>query len=150
MPSVDRLLSAPFTAALLAALTTTPIPALAQGASTAAKPASSQIMEDLVLAAAVNTCEMAVTEKIPVEKTAVSAAKSIVFVVESQHGSQIEGAGKVDPGQIFNVTFARTILSIKRGCYGKLGASDKSFVDKVVADLEKAVKSQPAQKPATR
>ena len=105
-------------------------------------------MEDLVLAAAVNICEMAVTEKVPVEKTSLSAAKSIVFVVESNHGSQIEGVGKVEPGQIFNVTFAKTIFNVKRGCYPKLASTDKAFVDKVVAELEKAVKSQPTQKPA--
>ena len=137
-------------AALLTALSATPFTAFAQTAGSPAKPASSQTMEDLVLAAAVNTCELAVSEKVPVEKTSVSAAKSIVFVVNSQHGAQIEGAGKVEANQIFNVTFARTILNIKRGCYDKLGTADKAFIDKVIASLEKAVKSQPSQKPSSK
>ena len=148
--SVDRLFSARLAAALLTALSATPLTAFAQTAASPVKPASSQTMEDLVLAAAVSTCALAISEKVPVEKTSVSAARSVVFVVESQHGAQIEDAGKLEPNQIFNVTFANTILSIKRGCYAKLGTADQAFVDKMVVNLEKALKSQPAQKPSSK
>ena len=35
----------------------------------------------------------------------------------------------------------------KQGCYDRLTAADKTFVDGVLSEVEKAAKSQPQQQP---
>ncbi len=150
LPLVFNSIPARLAAALLGTLCLPPLPALAQAANTVATPASTQTMADLILAAAVNSCELAVSEKVPIEKISVSAAKSIAFVVETRHASQIQDAGKVEPIQIFNATLAQTIVSIKNGCYAKLAQADKVFVDKMIDQLQKAVKASSQNQPAKK
>jgi len=142
---VDRLFSARLAAALLTALAAAPLPALAQAAAPA-KPASLEVVNDLALAAAVNVCELAVESKVPVQTSVLSTAKAITYVVTSRYGSQIGNTTKLQPEQIANGTIIQTVGRVKQGCYAKLGAADKKFVDDVIADFEKQIKAQGQKK----
>lgn len=102
-----------------------------------------ELMSDLALAAAVNVCELAVQDKVAVQKTVLSTAKAITYVVSSNYGSQVAGAGKLEAEQIANGSIIQIVGRVKQGCYGKLAATDKKFVDEVLAEYEKAVKNQP-------
>ncbi|MEB3320369.1 MAG: hypothetical protein VKI63_05470 [Cyanobium sp.] len=135
-------------AAALALSTALPqAPALAQakpqGQGAAGKPASMELMNDMALAAAVNVCELAIEEKVAVQKGVLSNAKAITYVITSRYGSEVAGAGKLQAEQIANGTVIQVIARVKQGCYAKLNAADKKFVDDVLAEYEKAVKSQP-------
>jgi hypothetical protein len=127
--------------ALATALPSTPAQAQAQGA--AAKPASMELMNDMALAAAVNVCELAVEDKVPVQKTVLSNAKAITYVVTNRYDSQVAGAGKLSAEQIANGSIIQVVGRVKQGCYPKLAGADKKFVDDVLGEYEKAVKSQP-------
>ena len=113
--------SALCTSALLGA------PALAQSpgaAAAAAKPISLETMNDLALAAAVNVCELAVEQKV--------------------HGSQIAGSGKLEASQIVNGSIVQIVVRVKQGCYPKINATDKKFVDEVITQYTAQVnKAQP-------
>jgi hypothetical protein len=122
-------------------------PARAQAQAAAAKPASMELMNDLALTAAVNVCELAIEEKMPVQKSVVSNAKAITFLVTNRYGSQVAGAGKLETEQIANGTIIQIVARVKQGCYAKLTAADKKFVDDVISELEKAAKSQPQAQP---
>jgi hypothetical protein len=122
----------------VASLAVPAAPVLAQAAA-AAKPASMDLMNDLSLAAAVNVCELAVESKLPIEKTVLSTAKAITYVVTSRYGSQVANAGKLQPEQIANGTIIQIVGRVRQGCYPKLGAADKKFVDDVLAEYSKAV-----------
>jgi hypothetical protein len=122
-------------------------PARAQAQAAAAKPASMELMNDLALTAAVNVCELAIEEKMPVQKSVVSNAKAITFLVTNRYGSQVAGAGKLETEQIANGTIIQIVARVKQGCYAKLNAADKKFVDDVISELEKAAKSQPQSQP---
>lgn len=102
-----------------------------------------EVMNDLALAAAVNVCELAVEDKVPVQRTVVSTAKAITYVVTSRYGSQVAGAGKLEAEQIANGSIIQVVGRVKQGCYDRLATADKKFVDDVMAEYEKAVKSQP-------
>ncbi|MDA0886979.1 MAG: hypothetical protein O2977_04865, partial [Cyanobacteria bacterium] len=95
-------------------------PALAQSAAAAVKPVSIETMNDLALAAAVNVCELAVEQKLPVENGVISNAKAITYVVSSVHGSEIAGTGKLAASQIVNGTIVQIVGRVKRGCYAKI------------------------------
>jgi hypothetical protein len=113
------------------------LPARAQAA--AAKPASMELMNDMALAAAVNVCELAVEAKIPVERAVLSNAKAITYVVTNRYGSQVANAGKLQPEQIANGTIIQVVGRVRQGCYNRLGAADKKFVDEVLSEYSKAV-----------
>ncbi|WP_087067333.1 hypothetical protein [Cyanobium sp. NIES-981] len=115
-------------------------PALAQAA--AAKPASMELMNDMALAAAVNVCELVVESKIPVEKAVLSNAKAITYVVTNRYGGQVANAGKLQPEQIANGTIIQVVGRVRQGCYNRLGAADKKFVDEVLSEYSKAVDSK--------
>lgn len=132
-------------AVLVGTLSLAPLPSLAQAAA-AAKPASMELMNDLSLAAAVNSCELAVESKVPVQSSVLSTAKAITYVVTSRYGSQIGNTTKLQPEQIANGAIIQTVARVKQGCYGKLNATDKKFVDDVMADFEKQVKAQGKKK----
>lgn len=142
---MHRLFSVRLAAALLTALSAAPLPALAQAAALA-KPASMETMTDLSLAAAVNACELAVESKIPVQNTVISNAKAITYVVTSRYGSQIGSSTKLQAEQIVNGSIVQIVARVKQGCYPKLNAADKKFVDEVIADFEKQVKAQGGKK----
>ena len=142
---MHRLFSVRLAAALLTALSAAPLPALAQAAAPA-KPATMEIMNDLSLAAAVNACELAVESKIPVQSTVISNAKAITYVVSSRYGSQIGNSGKLQAEQIVNGSIVQIVVRVKQGCYPKLNATDKKFIDDVVADFEKQMKTQAPKK----
>jgi hypothetical protein len=121
-------------------------PARAQAQAAAAKPASMELMNDLALASAVNVCELAVEEKLPVQKSVISSAKAITFLVTNRYGSQVAGAGKLESEQIANGTIIQIVARVKQGCYARLTAADKKFVDDVMTEVEKAAKTQPQQR----
>ncbi|MBM5824373.1 MAG: hypothetical protein FJ054_03215 [Cyanobacteria bacterium M_surface_10_m2_119] len=100
-------------------------------------------MNDMSLAAAVNVCELAVEEKVPVQKTVLSNAKAITYVVTNRYDSQVAGAGKLSADQIANGSIIQVVGRVKQGCYPKLAGADKKFIDDVLAEYEKAVKNQP-------
>jgi len=121
-------------------------PALAQtgaAAPAAAKPASLETMNDLALAAAVNVCELAVEQKLPVQQGVLAGAKAITYVVSTVHGSQITGAGKLEATQIANGTIVQIVGRVKQGCYAKITAADKKFVDDVITEFTAQTKQQP-------
>jgi hypothetical protein len=125
-------------------------PARAQAQAAAAQPASMELMNDLALTAAVNACELAIEEKLPVQKSVLSNAKAITFLVSNRYGSQVAGAGKLTGEQIANGTIVQIVARVKQGCYAKLNATDKKFVDDVISELEKAAKSQSQQQQPRR
>jgi hypothetical protein len=98
----------------------------------------------------VNACELAIEEKLPVQKSVLSNAKAITFLVSNRYGSQVAGAGKLTGEQIANGTIVQIVARVKQGCYAKLNATDKKFVDDVISELEKAAKSQSQQQQPRR
>ncbi|MEX0588891.1 MAG: hypothetical protein WD136_06510 [Cyanobium sp.] len=146
--SLARIAASAFgtTALLLGAPVLLGTPGLAQtGAApaAAAKPVSLETMNDLALAAAVNVCELAVEQKLAVQDAVVSNAKAIAYVVTAAHGGQIAGAGKLDASQIVNGTIVQIVGRVKQGCYPKITAADKKFVDDVIAQFTAQAKQQP-------
>ena len=135
-------------AAVLSSLTLQVAPALAQAApgAAAASPASVDTMNDLSLAAAVNVCNLAVEQKVPVEVATIAAAQSIAYVVTAKYGSQIAGSGKLEVGQIVNGTIVQIVARVKEGCYPKIAAKDQKFVDSIIADFTKQMKAQEGKK----
>ena len=125
----------------VAALVTT-VPSVQAQVAPAGKPLSIETMNDLTLAAAVNSCEMAVESKIPVEKAVLSTAKAITYVVTSRYGSQIADTGKLSPDQIANGTIIQIVGRVRQGCFDKLGAADKKFVDGILTEYSNAVKNK--------
>ncbi len=118
---------------------------MAQAAApAAAKPASVEVMNNMALAAAVNVCELAVEQKVPVQNAVISNAKAITYVVTTVHGGQIAGAGKLEASQIVNGTIVQIVGRVKQGCYPKITTDDKKFVDDVIAQFSaQAGKQQP-------
>jgi hypothetical protein len=123
-------------------------PGLAQSAAPAAaaaktaKPASLETMNAMALAAAVNVCELAVEQKVPVQNAVISNAKAITYVVTATHGGQIAGAGKLEASQIVNGTIVQIVGRVKQGCYPKITTDDKKFVDDVIAQFAAQAKQQ--------
>ena len=125
-------------------------PAQAQAPAAAAKPAAMELMNDLALTSAVNACELAVAEKVPLEKSVIASAKAITFLVTNRYGSQVAGAGKLSTEQIANGSIIQIVARVKQGCYDRITAADKKFVDGVLSEVEKAAKSQPQQQQQRR
>jgi hypothetical protein len=111
-------------------------------AAAAARPAPVELMNDLVLTAAVNSCELAIEDKMPIQRAVISNAKAITFLVTNRYGSQVAGAGKLTPEQIANGTIIQVVGRVKQGCYPKLSAADKKFIDDLIGEIEKASKAQ--------
>ena len=68
-------------------------------------------------------------------------------LVTNRYGSQVAGAGKLSTEQIANGSIIQIVARVKQGCYDRLTAADKKFVDGVLSEVEKAAKSQPQQQP---
>jgi hypothetical protein len=122
--------------------TALPLPAAAQAQAGAAKPITQEAMNDMALAAAVNVCEMAVEDKVAVQKTVLATAKGMTFVVTNRYGSQVAGAGKLEPQQIANGSIIQIVGRVRQGCYDKLSAADKKFVDEILSEYTKATQGQ--------
>jgi hypothetical protein len=122
-------------------------PARAQAQPAAGRPASLELMGDLALAAAVTVCELAVEDKVPVQKSVIANAKAVTFLVTNRYGSQVVGAGKLEAEQIANGTIIQVVARVKQGCYDRLGAADKKFVDDVMSEVQKAAQPQPQAQP---
>ena len=142
--SVSRFSLAWIAASALSATALLGSPAFAQTPGAAAKPVSLETMNDLALAAAVNVCELAVEQKLAVQNAVISNAKAITFVVTTAHGGQIAGSGKLEAAQIVNGSIVQIVGRVKQGCYAKITAADKKFVDEVIAQFTaQATKAQP-------
>ena len=145
--SVSRFSLAWIAASALSATALLGAPAFAQtpgAAAAAAKPVSLETMNDLALAAAVNVCELAVEQKLAVQNAVISNAKAITYVVTTAHGGQIAGSGKLEASQILNGSIVQIVGRVKQGCYAKITAADKKFVDEVIAQYTaQATKAQP-------
>lgn len=135
-------------AAALALLTLQAAPVLAQATpdAAAANPASVDTMNDLTLASAVNVCNLAVEQKVPVQASVIAGAQSIAYVVTAKYGSQIAGSGKLEATQIVNGSVVQIVARVKEGCYPKIAAADQKFVDTVIADFTKQLKAQQTKK----
>ena len=135
-------------AAVLSALTLQVTPAVAQATpgAAAANPASVETMNDLSLAAAVNVCNLAIEQKVPVEAATIAGAQSIAYVVTAKYGSQIATSGKLEVGQIVNGSIVQIVARVKEGCYPKIAAKDQKFVDSIIADFTKQMKAQEGKK----
>jgi len=99
-------------------------------------------MNDMALAAAVNVCELAVEEKVPVQKSVLSTAKAMTYVVTNVYGSQVAGVGRLTAEQIANGSIVQVVGRVRQGCYDKLTAADKKFVDDILAEVNRAAESQ--------
>ena len=128
-------------AAAVMAVAAPSAPVLAQAAP-AGKPASQDLINDLVLAAAVNSCDLSVQVKTPMEKSVRSSATAIAYVISSRYGSQIANLGKLQQEQIATGAFIQIVGRIRQGCYTKLGAADKKFIDDVMTEVSKNVKNK--------
>jgi hypothetical protein len=103
-------------------------------------------MNDLTLAAAVNVCNLAVEQKVPVQAATIASAQSITYVVTAKYGSQIGASGKLEVSQIVNGSIVQIVARVKEGCYPKITAADQKFVDSVIADFTKQMKAQEGKK----
>ncbi|MGL6133307.1 MAG: hypothetical protein ACRC1L_03840 [Prochlorococcaceae cyanobacterium] len=119
-----------------------PFPAAAQAQAAPTGPISQQGMNDMALAAAVNVCELAVEEKVPVQKSVLSTAKAMTYVVTNIYGSQVAGAGRLEAEQIANGSIIQVVARVRQGCYDKLTAADKKFIDDILSEYNKAVQDQ--------
>jgi hypothetical protein len=99
-------------------------------------------MNDMALAAAVNVCELAVEEKVPVQKSVLSTAKAMTYVVTNIYGSQVAGAGRLEAEQIANGSIIQVVGRVRQGCYDKLTAADKKFIDDILEEYNTAVPAQ--------
>lgn len=150
---------------LVASWLATPSPALAQTASPPAPPrtgaparsqqaqapASIQTMLNLRIAGAVVACELAITEKMPLQKAVSLVSQGITQSVAIANNLQIEGAGKLTLEQIGEGAAINVILTLRGSqCYGKFSAPDKKFVDNIISQLQKQTSQQkpPVNPPA--
>ncbi|MCP9774770.1 hypothetical protein [Cyanobium sp. WAJ14-Wanaka] len=120
-------------------------PVFAQAAATppaASQPASINLMNDLTLAAAVGVCNLAVEQKVPVQAAVIALSQGAAYVVSAKYGSEIAGSGKLEVGQIVNGTIVQVVAQVKQGCYPKVTAADQKFVDTLLADFTKQLKSK--------
>jgi hypothetical protein len=99
-------------------------------------------MNDMALAAAVNVCELAVEDKVPVQKSVLSNAKAMTYVVTNVYGSQVAGVGRLTADQIANGSIVQVVGRVRQGCYDKLTAADKKFIDDILAEVNRAVQGQ--------
>ena len=111
-----------------------------------AGPASVDTINDLTLAAAVNVCNLAVEQKVPVQAATIAGAQSIAYVVTAKYGSQIAGSGKLEVSQIVNGSIVQIVARVKEGCYPKIASADQKFVDSLIADFTKQLKAQEGKK----
>lgn len=138
--SATALSFAAFSSTLLSA---GPVLAQAAGAPPAAtQPASVDLMNDLTLASAVSVCNLAVEQKVPVQSSVIATSQGIAYVVSAKYGSEIAGSGKLEIGQIVNGTIVQVVARVKEGCYAKVSAADQKFVDNLLADFTKQLKSK--------
>lgn len=119
-----------------------PLPAAAQAQGGPSGPIPQQGMNDMALAAAVNVCELAVEEKVPVQKSVLSTAKAMTYVVTNVYGSQVAGAGRLTAEQIANGSIVQVVGRVRQGCYDKLTAADKKFIDDILSEVNRAMQSQ--------
>lgn len=120
-------------------------PVLAQAAAAppaATKPASIELMNDLTLASAVSVCNLAVEQKVPVQAAVVSTAQGIAYLVSAKYGNEIASSGKLEVSQVFNGTVVQVVAKVKEGCFPKISAADQKFVDNLLADFTKQIKSK--------
>jgi hypothetical protein len=125
--------------ALSAALS---LPGTVQAQAAPSGPITQQGMNDMALAAAVNVCELAVEEKVPVQKSVLSTAKAMTYVVTNVYGSQVAGPGRLEAEQIANGSIIQVVSRVRQGCYDKLTAADKKFIDDILAEYNRAVQAQ--------
>lgn len=147
--SVRKLHLASLTTALLAlGVGSLPVQAQVAPAPTAktsatAKPASRELVNALTLASAVNSCELAISSKVPIQTGVLSGANSVAFLISSLHNSQIEGiSATLKPEQIANGTVIEIIGRVKQGCYAKLNDTDKKYIDGVITEVQAQLKKQ--------
>ncbi|MEO1001478.1 MAG: hypothetical protein AAFX65_00025 [Cyanobacteria bacterium J06638_7] len=119
-----------------------PLPASAQAQGAPSGPISQAGMTDMALAAAVNVCELAVEEKLAVQKSVLAMAKAMTYVVTNRYGSEVAGAGRLQPEQIANGSILQVVGRVKQGCYDKLTSADKKFVDDVLEEYRKAAETR--------
>lgn len=141
-PFVLRPTHAWIASAALALSAVLPLPAAAQAQGGPSGPISQQGMNDMALAAAVNVCELAVEEKVPVQKSVLSNAKAMTYVVTNVYGSQVAGPGRLTSEQIANGSIIQVVGRVRQGCYDKLTAADRKFIDDILAEVNRAVQSQ--------
>ena len=138
-------------AALLTTLSLACLPALAQTAAppkprTPAKPATQEEIFLYTQMGAISTCTLVLDGKIPLDKAIPANVIMIVSVIKGKHGSSIVGAPeRLQDEQLTNGTFVQLIGKIKRLCYDKMSASDKSSIDKDISAIEKSIKNAPKQ-----
>lgn len=84
--------------------------------------------------------------KIPLDKAIPANLEMIVSVIKGKHGSSVLGAPeRLQDEQLAIGTFVQLIGRIKRFCYDKMSATDKSSIDKDISAIEKQTKATPRQ-----
>lgn len=137
-------------AAVLAAGSLAPLPAMAQaappavgGAAPATRPASDRDVNIYNQMGAVNICVLA-TSQVSLDKSLPANLEMIVSTLNFVHGGIIQGANnnkKLEPNQLANGTVFGVVPRIKQMCYDKFSAADKKTVDDLMAQIQKALKA---------
>jgi hypothetical protein len=137
-------------AAVLAAGSMAPLPAMAQaappavgGAAAASRPASDRDVNIYNQMGAVNICVLAASQ-VGLDKSLPANLEMIVSTLNFVHGGIIQGANnnkKLEPNQLANGTVFGVVPRIKQMCYDKFSAADKKTVDDLMAQIQKALKA---------
>ena len=148
---VIRLFRTPLAAALLTTISFACLPALAQNAAppkpgAPAKPATQDEIFLYTQMGAISTCSLLLDGKVPLDKAIPANVRMIVFVIKGKHGSSIVGVPeRLQDDQLASGIYVQLIGKIKRLCYDKMSASDKSSIDKDISAIEKSIKNAPRQ-----
>ena len=110
--------------------------------ATNTKPASQELLNQMMVAASVSTCEIVIGKKVSFQDAMIANAAGIAYVIQNFHGGRVEGApNKLEFPQLVDGTGIRIILFTKGStCYPKLVDSDKKFIDDAAAKFDEAVK----------
>ncbi|MCP9909902.1 trypsin-like peptidase domain-containing protein [Cyanobium sp. BA20m-p-22] len=93
--------------------------------------APQDLINDLTLIAAVNSCELARNEGLEIQKTLTTSAKASTYVVNANYNGIISGAGKLASQQLVNDSLIASTAEVSQGCGSKLNQADLSFIEEI-------------------
>ena len=88
-------------------------------------------MADLILSAAVNSCELAVEHRMPVQSSLISGARAVTYAITNSWVGTAGQPQKPEPSQIMNSTIGYVAASVMYGCGKKLGQQDRMFLESI-------------------
>lgn len=107
------------------------------------KPASTEIMDSMALAAAVGICIMAEKEAVSVSKSSAAMAKGMAYVLNIEHGAQVAGiSGRLEPQQLITGSILQIAALVQQGCHERISTEDKKFIDDLARHIDPAPKGE--------